>query len=72
MTCLTCSHYDLQSHPKYAPLGLGHCKLSLTGTFIGFSRTCERFAAADPAIAAKRIEYEQRLTRDRVACSELK
>jgi hypothetical protein len=72
MTCLTCSHYDLQSNPRMTALGLGHCKLDLVGTFIGFSRTCERFVAADPEIAAKRIEYEQRLTRDRVACSELK
>jgi hypothetical protein len=72
MTCLTCANYDLQSNPRMASLAFGHCKLDLVGTFIGFSRTCEKFAAADPAIAAKRIEYEKRLTRDRVACSELK
>lgn len=53
-TCLTCQHIGLKAFPAMSKLGFGHCKWDGVGVFKSLSNTCDRHAAADPQIVAKR------------------
>lgn len=61
MTCLHCTHLNLQRHPDHAKVGLARCALDhVAGRFNGMQHNCMRFATAAQDVIEKREEWHQK------------
>jgi hypothetical protein len=62
MNCLGCSRMNLQTYPKHAAVGFGHCPLDTAGVFnnLRMERQCKSFTPATADVVAARITWDEK------------
>jgi hypothetical protein len=61
--CIACARIDMKAQPQFTKVGMVHCPLDPSATFVSlsFERVCTKFQPAPAAAVAARIEWAKKI-----------